>query len=182
MELQNLSEALLNKAKRIKLLIMDVDGVLSDGKVYYSANGDEIKNFNIKDGLGIKLLHHANIATAIITGRQSAIVQRRADELGIKHVIQGASDKRQAFNDIARTNNLDRQEIAHIGDDLPDLPLMIQSGLGIAVNDANWFVKQHADWITSANGGAGAVRNTAELLLTSRDILESTYQTYLSFD
>lgn len=180
MELPNLSEKLLEKARNIECLIMDVDGVLSDGKVYYSNEGDEVKTFNIKDGLGIKLLHEAGIKTAIITGRQSAIVERRAKELGISHLFQGKKDKRAAFNDILQAENLEPSQVAHVGDDLPDLPLMKSAGLGIAVNDANWFVRQEADWVTPSNGGEGAVRHIAELLLTSRDLLNSTYQSFLS--
>ncbi len=179
MELPNLSEKLLVKARNIKLLIMDVDGVLSDGKVYYTQQGDEVKNFNIKDGLGIKLLHRNGYKTAIITGRQSAIVERRAKELGVHFVFQGHSDKRAAFQEILNAENLEANQVAHVGDDLPDLALMAMSGLGIAVNDANWFVKQHADWVTPAAGGQGAVRNIAELLLTSQDKLDEVYQSYL---
>ncbi len=179
MELPNLSEKLLAKARNIKLLVMDVDGVLSDGKVYYTNSGEELKNFNIKDGLGIKLLHKNDVKTAIITGRQSAIVEKRAKELGITHIYQGASDKRSAFQEIIQQENLSAEQVAHVGDDLPDLPLMLASGLGIAVSDANWFVKQHADWITDEKGGAGAVRNIAELILISRDLLDSTYNAYL---
>lgn len=182
MELPNLSEKLLAKARNIQLLIMDVDGVLSDGKVYYSNNGDELKNFNIKDGLGIKLLHQAGIKTAIITGRQSAIVERRAKELNISHVFQGKSDKKAAYRAILQQEGLSPEQVAHVGDDLPDLPLMSMSGLGIAVQDANWFVRQHADWITSNPGGSGAVRDIAELLLTSRDQLQSSYTAYLETD
>ncbi len=179
MELPNLSEKLLAKARNIKLLIMDVDGVLSDGKVYYSNAGDELKNFNIKDGLGIKLLHKNEIKTAIITGRESKIVERRAKELGISHIYQAAPNKQMAFEAILAKENLTPEQVAHVGDDLPDLPLMQQCGLGIAVNDANWFVKQNADWITQMGGGQGAIRNIAELLLTSHDKLEQTYASYL---
>ncbi|NVJ58898.1 MAG: 3-deoxy-manno-octulosonate-8-phosphatase KdsC [Gammaproteobacteria bacterium] len=168
-----------SKAEKIQLLIMDVDGVLSDGKVYYSNNGDELKSFNIKDGLGIKLLHKNNIKTAIITGRHSAIVERRANELGITHVYQGAQDKRAAFDKILNDENLTAEQVAHVGDDLPDLPLMKKAGLGIAVADANAFVRQNADWVTSTIGGAGAVREIAELLLSSQNLLEQTYNSYL---
>ncbi|NVJ49295.1 MAG: 3-deoxy-manno-octulosonate-8-phosphatase KdsC [Gammaproteobacteria bacterium] len=180
MDFNALPNDLRLKAQMIRLLIMDVDGVLSDGKVYYSNSGDELKNFNIKDGLGIKLLQQNNIKTAIITGRHSAIVERRAKELGIEFVFQGKSDKRAAFNELLQLCQVSANQVAHIGDDLPDLPLMQMAGLGIAVQDGNWFVKQHADWITTAGGGMGAVRETAELLLFSQQALESTYQQYLS--
>jgi 3-deoxy-D-manno-octulosonate 8-phosphate phosphatase (KDO 8-P phosphatase) len=179
MELPNLSEKLLQQARNIRLLIMDVDGVLSDGKVYYSNRGDELKNFNIKDGLGIKLLHQSGIKTAIITGRHSEIVERRAKELNISHVYQGQSNKISAYRSILQQEELTAEQVAHVGDDLPDLPLMRMSGLGIAVQDAHWFVRQHADWVTAQAGGSGAVREIAELLLLARDNLESLYQSYL---
>ena len=174
------SSELLAKAKPIKLFIMDVDGVLSDGKVYYSETGDEQKNFNIKDGLGIKLLHQSGIKTAIITGRKSLIVKKRADELGIPYIYQGCSDKRAAFMEMINKEQLSAQQIAHIGDDLPDLPLMKTSGLGIAVNDAHWFVQQHADWVTTSIGGGGAVREAAELFLVSQNKLDEIHQQYLT--
>lgn len=170
---------LLAKAAKIKLLICDVDGVLSDGKVYFSNQGDEIKNFNIKDGLGINLLHSAGIRVAIITGRRSAIVERRAKELGIELVFQGHTNKREAFAEIAKSLNLEAEQIAHIGDDLPDLPLMQQAGLGISVADGYSFIKQHADWITTQKGGSGAVREVADLLLFSQQKLDSILQNYL---
>jgi 3-deoxy-D-manno-octulosonate 8-phosphate phosphatase (KDO 8-P phosphatase) len=159
-----------------------VDGVLSDGKVFYSNQGDELKNFNIKDGLGIKLLHQVGIKTAIITGRHSNIVERRAQELNISHIYQGQSNKIKAYRTILEQEQLTPEQVAHVGDDLPDLPLMLMSGVGIAVQDANWFVRQHADWVTAHSGGSGAVRDIAELLLTARDQLQSVYQSYLELD
>lgn len=180
MSKQDYSSELLARAAKIQLLIMDVDGVLSDGKVYYTNGGEEIKNFNIKDGLGIKLLHQNHIKTAIITGRQSDIVARRAAELGITSVFQGKSNKRDAFQQLLEQHQLEPSQVAHVGDDLPDLPLMQLAGLGIAVSDANWFVKHNADWTTPSAGGQGAVRDIAELLLSSRNLLEQVYQDYLT--
>ena len=180
MELLNLSQKLLAHAAQIKLVILDVDGVLSDGKVYYSQQGDEIKNFNIKDGLGIKLLQKAGIKTAIITGRKSSIVERRVNELGIDYLYQAQEDKRTAFNEILLKAQLNEAEVAHVGDDLPDLPLMKAAGLGIAVADANWFVKKHADWHTPQVGGEGAIRAVAELILLSQEKLYPIYHEYLS--
>jgi len=170
---------ILRKASQIKLLICDVDGVLSDGKVYFGESGQEIKNFNIKDGLGLKLLQRAGIQVAIITGRSSDIVARRAGELGIVHVYQGKSDKRATYQELKRTLQLEPQQIAHIGDDLPDLALMRTSGLGIAVADAHPFVRRHADWVTGLNGGAGAVRETADLILHAQNKLDAILSTYL---
>lgn len=175
----NYPSQLLDKAAKIKLLICDVDGVLSDGKVYFTNQTDEIKNFNIKDGLGIKLLQRSGIEVAIITGRQSRIVEHRAKELGIQHIYQGHSDKRAAFKQIAQNLGLNSEQIAHIGDDLPDLPLMKLAGLGICVADAYHFVRQHADWCTTLNGGQGAVREVADLLLFSQNMLNKALNSYL---
>ena len=172
------SATLLEKSAKIKLLICDVDGVLSDGKVYFSNAGDEIKNFNIKDGLGIKLLQRSGINVAIITGRQSKIVQRRAEELGITTIYQGHSDKRKAFREILDNEKLQAEEVAHVGDDLPDLPLMKLAGLGICVADGDEFVRQSADWTTQAIGGQGAVREVATLLLHSQGKLDAIHQEY----
>ncbi|MET1255793.1 3-deoxy-manno-octulosonate-8-phosphatase KdsC [Aliikangiella maris] len=175
----NYSNDILAKAEKIKLLICDVDGVLSDGKVYFTDSGLELKNFNIKDGLGIKLLQAEAINVAIITGRQSDIVTKRAKELGIQLLFQGQKDKRAAFHDILSQLDLKPEQAAHIGDDLPDLPLMKRSGLGIAVADAYPFVKQHADWITEQAGGQGAVRNAADLILFAQNKLKSICHSFL---
>lgn len=171
---------LIKKANRIKLLICDVDGVLSNGKVYYSNEGDEIKNFNIKDGLGIKQLLSNDIQVAIITGRKSAIVQHRASELGIPFIYQGKKDKRAAYQEIISQLSITPEQVAHVGDDLPDLPLMQISGLGISVSDGHFFVRQNADWITETKGGEGAVREIADLLLHSQDKLDAIHKTYLN--
>ena len=173
------SETLVAKAAKIKLLICDVDGVLSDGKVYLTNQGDELKNFNIKDGLGIKLLQKSGIEVAIITGRKSAIVDYRAKELAIKYVFQGQVDKRATFNQLLLELNLLPDQVAHVGDDLPDLPLMKLAGLGICVADAYPFVSQNADWITENRGGEGAVRNIADLLLFSQNKLNDILLSYL---
>ncbi len=173
-------KALLAKAAKIKLLICDVDGVLSDGKVYLTNQGEELKNFNIKDGLGIKLLQKSGIEVAIITGRKSAIVDFRAKELGIKYVFQGQLDKRATFNQLLLELNLLPEQVAHVGDDLPDMPLMQIAGLGISVADAYHFVSQNADWVTDNKGGEGAVRNIADLILFSQNKLSEMLQSYLS--
>jgi 3-deoxy-D-manno-octulosonate 8-phosphate phosphatase (KDO 8-P phosphatase) len=167
------------KAAQIKLLICDVDGVLSDGKVYFTENGDELKNFNIKDGLGIKLLQKSGIRVAIITGRQSSIVKTRAKELGIDILYQGHSDKRAAFAEIMQSLSLNANQIAHVGDDLPDLPLMQLAGLGIAVSDAYALVCDKADYVTALAGGSGAVREIADLLLSAQDKLDAIHTSYL---
>jgi len=173
------SAKLLQRAAQIKLLICDVDGVLSDGKVYYSNQGEELKNFNIKDGLGIKQLLNNGVQVAIITGRESAIVEKRASELGIQFIYQGKKDKQQAYLTIIEQLKIEKKQVAHVGDDLPDLPLMIQSGLGICVADGHNFVKQNADWITSSNGGQGAVREISDLILSAQNKLDAIHQQFL---
>jgi 3-deoxy-D-manno-octulosonate 8-phosphate phosphatase (KDO 8-P phosphatase) len=174
------SNELLQKANAIRLLICDVDGVLSNGKVYYTNDGEEIKSFNIKDGLGIKLLMQNEIQVAIITGRQSKIVTKRAKELGIELIFQGRADKQAAYDEILEYLSLEKHQVAHVGDDLPDLPLMKQSGLGICVADGYSLVKQEADWITSAIGGNGAVREICDLLLFAQNRIQKIHQKYLT--
>ncbi|MBV1908520.1 MAG: 3-deoxy-manno-octulosonate-8-phosphatase KdsC [Kangiellaceae bacterium] len=179
MDNKSFDPLLLEKAKSIKLLICDVDGVLSDGKVYYSNQGEELKTFNIKDGLGIKLLLDNDINVAIITGRNSEIVTKRANELGIPFVYQGKKDKTSAYQEILKKLGITANEVAHVGDDLPDIPLMKRSGLGISVADGHYFVRQNSDWITNKIGGEGAVREIADLLLFSQGKLDIIHQGYL---
>jgi 3-deoxy-D-manno-octulosonate 8-phosphate phosphatase (KDO 8-P phosphatase) len=174
----NYPKELLSKASLIKLLICDVDGVLSDGKVYFTNQGDEIKNFSIKDGLGIKLLQRNSVDVAIITGRESKIVEQRSRELGISHIYQGQTDKQAAFDNLLNKLSLSKQQVAYVGDDLPDLPLIKQVGLGISVSDGYSLVCQQADWVTEKKGGDGAVREVADLLLFSQNKLDSVYAGY----
>lgn len=175
----NYSDSLLSKAREIRLLICDVDGVLSNGKVYYTNQGEELKSFNIKDGLGIKQLLNNGIQVAIITGRQSAIVDKRASELGISFIYQGKTDKQAAYQKIIQQLNITDKQVAHVGDDLPDLPLMLRSGLGISVADGYYLVQQKADWVTQNIGGQGAVREISDLLLTAQNKLDATHRKYL---
>ncbi len=154
------------KSIKIKLFILDVDGVLTDGKLYFADNGMEIKSFNIKDGLGLKLLLKQGIEIAVISGRKSPAVQKRMDELGIKHVYLGKNDKIKIFNYLKKKLRLKNENIAAIGDDLPDLPIMQQVGFSIAVKDAVAKVRTLADYVTKAKGGQGAVREACELLIT----------------
>lgn len=162
---------LLQRARRIRLFVMDVDGILTDGRLYYSSNGDECKPFHIRDGLGIKWLQRAGIDAAIITGRRSPAVERRAAELGIRHLHQGHEDKREAFRRLLEDTGLTAAETAYIGDDLPDLPLLHQAGLALTVADADPRLCQAAHWISSRPGGHGAVREAAEMILTAQNRL-----------
>jgi 3-deoxy-D-manno-octulosonate 8-phosphate phosphatase (KDO 8-P phosphatase) len=156
------------RARDIKLLALDVDGVLSDGRVIYASDGSELKAFNIKDGLGIKLLQRAGITVAIITGRRSAVVGRRAAELGITHLLEGREDKLCALRELSVSLGLGLAECAYMGDDLPDLSAVRAAGLGLTVADAAAEVRAAADWCSDATGGAGAVREACEWLLRQR--------------
>ncbi|RLA02401.1 MAG: 3-deoxy-manno-octulosonate-8-phosphatase KdsC [Gammaproteobacteria bacterium] len=165
-------------AKQVQLLICDVDGVLTRGEVYLDSTNLELKAFNIKDGLGFRLLQQADVEIAIITGRQSAIVDRRMAELGVTHIYQGQKDKIAAYESLLDQLSLTPEQVAYVGDDLPDLPLMRRSGLGIAVADAHFSVKDRADWITFNDGGYGAVRDIADLILDAKDLLTDIHQDY----
>jgi 3-deoxy-D-manno-octulosonate 8-phosphate phosphatase (KDO 8-P phosphatase) len=165
------SESISRAAKKIKLLLLDVDGVLTDGRLYYGNSGEEMKAFNIQDGLGIKLLQQGGIQVGIITGRVSELLQRRATELGINPVIQGREDKLTALNELMLTADLNLDEIAFVGDDLPDLAVIKKVGLGITVANGSAALKSAADWQTAKKGGEGAVREVAEMLLSCQNNL-----------
>ena len=158
-------------ALAIKLLALDVDGVLTDGRIFYGNAGEELKAFNIKDGLGIKLLQRAGVEVAIITGRTSEIVKRRAAELGIDTIVQGREDKLIALQELCNSKNISLSECAYMGDDLPDLAAIKAAGLGLTVADAATTVYDAADWCSSKNGGEGAVREACNVLLEARDQL-----------
>ncbi len=175
----NLSADLLQKASQIKLVICDVDGVLSNGQVIFGNQGEELKTFNIKDGFGLKALQNQGIGVAIITGRNSKIVEKRCQELGIEHLYQGHLDKVGAFNELCEQFAINANQVCHIGDDLPDLPLIQKAGLGVAVKDAHWFLLQNADWTTNQLGGFGAVREVCDLILHSQQKLEPLLESYL---
>ena len=164
---------------RIKLLVLDVDGVLTDGRIIYGNGGEEFKAFNIKDGLGIKLLQRAGIKVAIITGRRSAIVERRAQELGIEQLIQGREDKLVALKELCKQLHIALSECAYMGDDLPDLAAIMAAGIGLTVADAPDAVLNAADWCSVRPGGHGAVREACEALLMASGVwadLEAGYQ------
>lgn len=171
-------KSIRSAAKKIKLLLLDVDGVLTDGRLYYGNSGEEMKAFNIQDGLGIKLLQQAGIQVGIITGRVSELVQRRATELGINPVIQGREDKLTALNELMHTADLSLDEVAFVGDDLPDLAVIKKVGLGITVANGSTTLKSAADWQTTKKGGDGAVREVAEMLLTCQDNLAHLLEQY----
>src|SRR5215510_2664181 len=145
------------RAARIKLLLMDCDGVLTDGRIWLFDNGEEQKGFHTRDGLGISLWHRAGLKSGIISGRNSTAVTRRAQGLGMSFVVQGVEEKVQAYDQTAAQAGVTNEEVAYIGDDLNDIPLMLRSGLGFAVADAALETREHADYVTKVAGGQGAV-------------------------
>lgn len=159
------------KAQKIKLLVCDVDGVFSDGRIYLGNDGEELKAFHTKDGLGIKSLGVNGVDVAIITGRNSAIVANRMKALNVKHIIQGQENKLPALISLATELNIKLEEIAYIGDDVPDIACIEAVNLGIGVNDAHPLVKKSADYITFTLGGFGAVREICDLIMQSQNTL-----------
>jgi 3-deoxy-D-manno-octulosonate 8-phosphate phosphatase (KDO 8-P phosphatase) len=173
------TKTILEKAAPIRLLVLDVDGVMTGGQVFFSAQGDELKAFNILDGQGIKILQRQGVQVAIITGRTSPLTARRANDLGIEHLYQGREDKLVAVKELCAELQLSLHQVAYLGDDLPDLSAIRAVGLGITVPNAYWLVHKHACCCTRAAGGEGAVREVADLLLTAKGQLDSLLQTYL---
>ncbi len=175
---------LLNKsylrAKKIKLIIFDVDGVLTDGGLYFSDDGQEFKRFNSLDGLGIKILKDNGIEPAIITARNSKTVEHRMKNLGIKHFYQGQNDKLVAFNDLLNKLKLNADQVAYMGDDVIDLPVMTKVGLPISVANAHELVKEHSCIITDKIGGHGAVREVCDFILKAQDKFDEAMKTYLA--
>jgi 3-deoxy-D-manno-octulosonate 8-phosphate phosphatase (KDO 8-P phosphatase) len=172
------ANAVIESAKKIKLLLLDVDGVLTDGRLYYGNSGEEMKAFNIQDGLGIKLLQQGDIQVGIITGRVSALLQRRADELGINPVVQGREDKLTALNELLENRDIGMDEIAFMGDDLPDLAVIRCVGLGITPANGSSTLAQQAHWQTARRGGDGAVREVAEMILGAQGKLDAIVAAY----
>lgn len=161
-----INETIQAKVAKIKCFISDVDGVLTDGGIWYSDDDREIKHFHIHDGLGIKRLQKSNIIFAIISGRSSKAVTKRMQELNVKYIYQGTHDNKIiAFKDLLAKVNLSAKACAYIGDDLPDIPVMQEVGFSIAVDNAVAEVKESADWVTKKKGGNGAVREACELIL-----------------
>lgn len=163
----------------VKLLLLDVDGVLTDGRITYTGEQQELKSFHIHDGLGIKLLQRSGVQVGIITGRNSPMVERRATELGITLLIQGREDKAVAMNNFREQLGLANSEIAYMGDDLPDLAAIRQAGLGIAPANAVAIVRQYADLVTANPGGRGAVREVCEFILAAKGLLDNLHKGYM---
>ena len=174
------TETLTASLQKIKLLALDVDGVLTDGTIYISPAGEVFKGFNAKDGMGISCALRNNLQIAVITGRQSPIVERRCEELGIKLFMQGVKDKRLALQQMAQKLGLTREEIAYMGDDLNDIPAFKASGLNFVPADGSIEVLAVADIITKAKGGRGAVREAITMILAAQDNWEQIVNSYLT--
>jgi 3-deoxy-D-manno-octulosonate 8-phosphate phosphatase (KDO 8-P phosphatase) len=170
----------LERAARIKLLLLDVDGVLTDSTIVYGPEGSEMKAFSTRDGLGIRLLREAGVETGLITARSSTAVQRRAEDLKLRHVYQGVGKKIEALTKILATENLGPEEVAYMGDDWLDLPVMLKVGLAAAVADARPEVRAVAHYVTIQPGGRGAVRELCELIIEGRGQWERLLAAYTS--
>lgn len=166
-------------ASRIKLVIFDVDGVLTNGQLLISSDGSETKSFHARDGHGMKMLMRNGVDIAIISGRSSPAVVLRMNDLGVSHVQQGIADKSKALDELMAKLNIEAAHIAYVGDDVIDLPVMRRIGLAIAVQNADSFVKKHAHWQTPAKGGYGAAREVCELILEAQGKLDSERKRYL---
>ena len=168
------------RAARVKLMIFDVDGVLTDGSLTYGPDGEATKTFNVLDGLGIQLLQKSGVATAIISARQSAIVVRRAADLGIRHVYQGTHDKRIAFAELLQLTGVVAGQCGYIGDDVIDLPLLLQVGFAITVPTGHPEVQHRAHYVTKAGGGRGAVREVCDMVMRAQGTYELALAPYFA--
>jgi 3-deoxy-D-manno-octulosonate 8-phosphate phosphatase (KDO 8-P phosphatase) len=180
------SRALLARARKIKLLLMDVDGVLTDGKFYYVPQPDggmlETKGFDSRDGLGLRLAHHFGLKTGIITGRGSPVIERRAQDLGIHFLQQNTLEKIGPYQRMCEAAQVTDAEVCYVGDDLTDLPLLTRVGLGVCVANGDDFVRKYAHFCTRARGGNGAVREAIELILTAQGKWQGILKSYLHGD
>lgn len=173
---------IIEKARRIKLVVFDVDGVLTDGGLFIDNEGREHKVFNSRDGHGMKMLRQSGVELAVITGRRSDSVAYRMAGLGIEHVFQGEQDKLPAYEALLDRLGLSAEQTAYVGDDVMDLPVMLKAGLAVAVCDAHDLVKKHAHWQTPSAGGRGAARDICELIMEAQGSLAAQLQKYLALD
>lgn len=169
-DLSGFDPLLIERASRIRMLVLDVDGVLTDGRLYFDNQGNETKAFCTRDGLGIKALQSQDTVLAFITGRQSQIVSQRATQLGVEYVYQGRNDKLNAFNELLSDTGMDEEQICYAGDDWIDIPVLDRVGLAVTVADADAVVKNRVHWVTTREGGKGAVREICDLILAARGL------------
>lgn len=170
---------LINKAKKIRLAIFDVDGVLTTGHLLYGPDGLEYKEFHVHDGQGMKLLQKSGVEIAIITAKNSPVVLQRTKDLEIHHVYQGNFDKLPAYEDLKQKLQLQDEQIAYLGDDLPDLPIICRVGLGATVANAPGIMRQHAAWVSRKKGGKGAVREFCELIMNAQGTHQQIIDSFL---
>lgn len=166
---QAIDPLLIEQAKSIHLLALDVDGVLTDGRLYFADDGQEMKSFHSRDGLGLKTLMRFGIEVALITARRSRLLERRSKQLNIKYLYQGRDDKLAAYEDVRTKLELDHDQVCYIGDDLLDLPVLRRVGLSVTVPGASAAVRERVHWVTEHEGGYGAVREVCDLLLRAQD-------------
>lgn len=171
---------LLEKARKIRCLICDIDGVLTDGLLYIDNFGNEQKAFNVQDGMGLKLLMAVGIEVAVITTSQNAVVEHRMQQLGISHYFKGQVDKQRAYQQLKSRLNIPDEAFAYIGDDLPDLPIIQQVGFGVAVANAVRQVKEFAPMLTEQSGGRGAVREVCDFILNAQNKSDEALKGYLT--
>jgi 3-deoxy-D-manno-octulosonate 8-phosphate phosphatase (KDO 8-P phosphatase) len=171
-------QELLARARKIRLLICDVDGVLTDGRLYFTPDGQELKSFHARDGHGIKLLQRTGVETAVISGRSSPAVALRMSSLGVRHVYQGRESKLEPFRELLDLLHLNPEQTAFVGDDLLDLPLLRRAGLAVAVADAHYTLLDTAHWITARAGGQGAVREVCDLIMQAQNTLQAILESY----
>lgn len=170
---------ILARAALIKLVVFDVDGVLTDGSLFVGDDGQEYKAFHSRDGFGIKLLKESGVQIGVITARNSQVVSHRMENLGIEHVYQGRLEKLPAFEELVSKLGLTPNQAAYVGDDVVDLPVMRRAGLAIAVQDAHPLAMQHAHWQTPHGGGHGAARDVCELIMQAQNTLDTQLSKYL---
>ncbi len=168
-----------SKAAAVRLIVFDVDGVLTDGGLFIGDDGQEYKAFHSKDGHGMVMLQQSGVEIAIITGRTSEVVRIRMASLGIERVYQGKREKLPAYEEIKQITGFDDEQIAYVGDDVVDLPVMTRVGFAVAVQDAHPLAKQHAHWVTPSGGGRGAAREVCELIMDAQGTLQSALRPYL---
>ncbi len=168
--------SLIKSAAKIELVVFDVDGVFTDGRIWIDTSGNESKSFNVRDGHGVKLLLHYGVDVAVLSGRKSHAVEIRMQELGVQDVLQGHIDKRAAFNELLSSKSANKEHVAYVGDDIVDVQAMQMAALSFAVADAHPWVKERADIITQHAGGHGAVREVCELILDAKGLLDEALQ------
>tara|TARA_R110001599_G_scaffold64023_4_gene179446 strand:+ start:124938 stop:125477 length:540 start_codon:yes stop_codon:yes gene_type:complete len=171
---------IVSRAAAVRLMIFDVDGILTDGSLHFGADGEQIKTFNVLDGHGIKLLQQSGVLTAIISARQSPIVLRRATDLGIQHVLQGIHDKGEAFQQLLAQTKMTPQQCGFIGDDVIDLPILSRVGFAASVPNGHAEVRTRVHYVTEASGGRGAVRELCDFILRAQDNYDRALAPYLT--